>query len=129
MKMSMTLSDHVEVKLRNVVVETQCGTHPWEKHPERPNRLSIDITLFAALNHRRLADFGYINYDHIRNYLRQFPARPHTELIETLLDEIVEQCFSDKRVDACRVSIMKLDIYSEVEAAGVEVYRTRAQWT
>jgi len=36
---------------------------------------------------------------------------------------------ADERVDACRVSIMKLDIFNEAEAAGVEVYRTRAAWT
>ena len=42
--------------------------------------------------------------------------------------DIVEKCFADERVDACRVSIMKLDIFNETEAAGVEVYRTRAAW-
>ena len=67
--------------------------------------------------------------DHIRDFLKQFPTRPHTELLETLLDEIVAKCFEDPRVDACRVSVMKLSIFNEVGAAGVEVYRTRANWT
>jgi 7,8-dihydroneopterin aldolase/epimerase/oxygenase len=127
--MNLNQSDHVIVKLRNVIVETPCGVHPWERHPERPNKLSIDVTLFAKLVHRRLEEFGYIDYDKIRDFLKQFPNRPHTELLETLLDEIVDKCFADDRVDACRVSIMKLSIFNEVEAAGVEVYRTRAQWT
>jgi dihydroneopterin aldolase len=120
--------DHIIVRLKNVVVEAACGVHPWERHPERPNRLSIDVTLFARLPHRRLQEFGYIDYDQIRDFLKQFPHRPHTELLETLVDEIVDKCFADERVDACRVSIMKLSIFNEVEAAGVEVYRTRAQW-
>ncbi|MGO9360737.1 MAG: dihydroneopterin aldolase [Xanthobacteraceae bacterium] len=128
MKTETMMSDHVEVKLKNVIVDCACGVHPWEKHPERPNRLSINVTLFAKLTHRRLAEFGYIDYDFIRNYLKQLESRPHTDLIETLLDEIVDRCFIDERVDACRVSIMKLDIFTETEAAGVEVYRTRAQW-
>lgn len=127
--MNITLSDHVEVKLKNVIVETPCGVHPWEQHPERPNRLSINVTLFAKLDHRRLHQFGFIDYDNIRNFLKQFPSRPHTALLETLLDEIVDKCFVDERVDACHVSVMKLDIFNEAEAAGVEVYRTRAQWT
>jgi dihydroneopterin aldolase len=127
--MNITLHDHVEVKLKNVIVETRCGVHAWEQHPERPNRLSINITLFAKLSTRRLDQFGFIDYDNIRNFLKQFPARPHTALLETLLDEIVDKCFVDERVDACYVSIMKLDIFNEAEAAGVEVYRTRAQWT
>ena len=127
--MSTEQSDHVVVKLENVVVEAACGVHPWERHPERPNKLSIDVALFAKLSERRLAEFGYINYDHIRDFLKQFPTRPHTELLETLVDEIVDKCFEDPRVDACRVSVMKLSIFNEVGAAGVEVYRTRANWT
>lgn len=126
--MNLNQSDHIIVKLKNVVVETPCGVHPWERHPERPNKLSIDVTLFAKLRHRRLQEFGYIDYDQIHDFLKQFPARPHTDLLETLLDEIVDKCFADERVDACQVSIMKLSIFNEVEAAGVEVYRTRAQW-
>ena len=121
--------DQVIVKLRNVVVEARCGVHPWEQFEERPNKLSIDVTLYAQLGQRRLKDFGYIDYDHIRNFLKEFPSRPHTPLLETLLDEIVDQCFADERVDACRVSVLKLSIFNETEAAGVEVYRTRAQWT
>ena|ERR1700728_4732319 len=127
--MSITSNDQIKVKLNNVVVECRCGLHPWEQHPERPNRLSIDITLFARLHCRRLEQFGYIDYDQIRDFLKTFPARPHTDLLETLLDEIVEKCFVDERVDACRVSVLKLDIFNETEAAGVEVYRTRAAWT
>jgi 7,8-dihydroneopterin aldolase/epimerase/oxygenase len=127
--MSISPDDRIEVKLNNVVVECRCGVHPWEKHPERPNRLSISVSLFAKLNSRRIEQFGYIDYDRIRDFLKTFPARPHTDLLETLLDEIVEKCFADERVDACRVSILKLDIFNEAEAAGVEVYRTRAAWT
>src|ERR1700755_175137 len=63
---SITANDRIEVKLNNVVVECRCGVHPWEKHPERPNRLSISITLFAGLNSRRIAEFGYIYYDQIK---------------------------------------------------------------
>jgi 7,8-dihydroneopterin aldolase/epimerase/oxygenase len=126
--MTFSQSDHLIVRLKNVVVETRCGIHPWEQHPERPNKLSIDISLFAKLEHRRLASFGYIDYDHIRDFLKGFPERPHTPLLETLLDEIVDKCFADDRVEACRVSIAKLNIFNECEPA-VEVYRTRAMWT
>jgi dihydroneopterin aldolase len=126
--MNFAQSDHLIVSLKNVVVETSCGIHPWEQHPERPNKISISVTLFAKLDHRRLATFGYIDYDRIRDFLKQFPKRPHTPLLETLLDEIVEECFVDDRVDACHVSILKLNIFNEAEAAGVEIYRTRAMW-
>jgi 7,8-dihydroneopterin aldolase/epimerase/oxygenase len=126
--MTFSQSDHLIVRLKNVVVETRCGIHPWEQYEERPNKLSIDISLYAKLAHRRLASFGYIDYDHLRAFLKAFPERPHTPLLETLLDEIVEQCFADDRVEACQVSIAKLNIFGECVPA-VEVYRTRAMWT
>ena len=91
--------------------------------------MSVNVTLFATLNSQRIEQFGYIDYDGIRDFLKGFPARPHTDLLETLLDEVVEKCFADNRVEACRVSILKLDIFNEAESAGVEVYRTRAAWT
>jgi dihydroneopterin aldolase len=34
-------------------------------------------------------------------------------------------CFRNKRVSACRVSIMKPDIFNEAAGAGVEVYQMR----
>lgn len=100
---------------------------PGRNYPERPNRLSINVTLFATLNCRP-EQFGYINYDHIRDFLKTFPSRPHTDLLETLLDEIVERCFADERPMRAGPA-MKLDIFNETEAAGVEAYCTRAAWT
>jgi hypothetical protein len=31
-------------------------------------------------------------------------------------------------VQACRISLMKPDIFNEVEGAGIEVFRTRDSW-
>ena len=42
------------------------------------------------------------------------------------LEELVALCFRDARVEACRVSIVKPDIFNEAGGAGVEVYRVRA---
>src|SRR5436853_5379840 len=98
--MSLPQSDRVVVKLKNVLVEVACGVHPWEQYPERPNRLSINVSLFARLDQRRLEHFGYIDYDRIRAFLKDLSRRPHTPLLETLLDAVVEQCFVDARVEA-----------------------------
>jgi dihydroneopterin aldolase len=38
---------------------------------------------------------------------------------------LVALCFKDPRVCACRVSIVKPDIYDAAAAAGVEIYRVR----
>ena len=55
-------------------------------------------------------------------------SAPHTDLLETIAEEIVANCLADERVAACRVSVMKLDIFNEAESAGIEVFRTRKRW-
>ena len=71
---------------------------------------------------------AFIDYDPVRDFLKTFPSLPHTDLLETIVDEIVAKCFENDRVEACRVSVLKPDIFNEAAAAGIEVYRTRANW-
>jgi dihydroneopterin aldolase len=120
---------YIRVVLRDVVTEAHVGLHPWERHPERPTRLIVNVEMFAPLTRSLAAESAdtIIDYDPIRAALKTWPSRPHTPLLETLLHEIVTLCFRDPRVSACRVSIMKPDIFNEAASAGVEVYQTREQ--
>lgn len=121
---------HLRVILRDLVTEARVGLHPWEQHPERMNRLIINIEMFANFSGRPKEEHpgGIVNYDRIRDALRTWPTRPHTPLLETLLDEVVALCFVSPRVSACRVSIVKPDIFNEAAAAGVEVYVLRSDY-
>jgi dihydroneopterin aldolase len=118
--------DYIRVMLRDLVTEAHVGLHAWERHPERPTRLLVNIEMFAALHGPAgaIAE-GLIDYDPVRTTLKSWPSRPHTDLLETLVDELIELCFRHPAVTACRVSVMKPDIFNEAAAAGVEVYRIR----
>jgi dihydroneopterin aldolase len=124
---SLHSGSHIRVVLRDVVTEAHVGLHPWEQHPERPTRLIVNVEMFAPLPHPLSAESEdqIIDYDPIREALKAWPKRPHTKLLETLLHELVELCFQNPRVSACRVSIMKPDIFNEAAGAGVEVYQVR----
>jgi len=118
--------DYTRVVLRDLQVEVKCGIHPWEKDPERPNRLVVNIEMFApALAQEGRNAATIINYDHILDTLKAWTARPHVPLLETLVEELVRLCFQNTRVAACRVSILKPDIFNDAAGAGVEVYRRR----
>jgi dihydroneopterin aldolase len=119
---------HLRVVLRDVLTEARVGLHPWEQHPERPTRLIVNVEMFAPLPQglRGESASGIVDYDHIRDALKAWPSRPHTPLLETLLDELVGLCFHNPRVAACRVSVLKPDIFNEMDAAGVEAYVLRA---
>ncbi len=119
-------SDYIRVILRDIVTEAHVGLHPWERHPERPTRLVVNVEMFAALHGPAATTAqGLIDYDPIRDALKAWPSRPHTDLLETLVDELVGLCFRHPAVQACRVSVLKPDIFNEAAAAGVEVYRRR----
>jgi dihydroneopterin aldolase len=66
-----------------------------------------------------------VDYDPIHAAITGWQKRPHVLLIETLLEELIALCFRDPRVRACRVSLVKPDIYEAAAAAGVEIYRVR----
>ena len=124
---SLPSGSHIRVVLRDIETEANVGLHPWERHPERPTRLIVNVEMFAPLLRPLSAETPetILDYDPIRLALKSWPARPHTPLLETLLHELVELCFRDPRVSACRVSIMKPDIFNEAAGAGVEVYQVR----
>ena len=120
-------SDYIGVVLRDVEVEAHVGLHPWEQHPERPSRLLVTVEMFAHLarSHAVASAKPVIDYDRVRNGLRGWSSRPHTPLLETLAEEVVALCLGDPAVEACRVSIVKPDIFNDVAGAGVEIYRVR----
>ncbi len=111
-------ASYVRAMLRDVQTEAHVGLHPWERHPQRPTRLVVNVEMFA---HGAV----FLDYDPIRAAIRAWPGRPHTELLETLAEEIVAVCFANPLVEACRVSVVKPDIFNEAAAAGIEFYRLR----
>ena len=115
------LRSHMKVILRDVQTEAQVGLHDWERHPERPTRLVVNVEMWAPLG----VVAGFIDYDRLRAAIRAWPARPHTDLLETLAEELVAVCFEEARVQACRVSVMKPDVFNDAAAVGVEFYRVR----
>ena len=111
---------YVASRVIGMAVDVAVGLHPWERHPERPNRLSVDVEMFATPGK------GIVDYDPVRDLVRGWAGRGHVEWLETLSEELLTQCFVDPRVMAARVRIMKQVIFAEAEGAGIEVFRTRA---
>ncbi len=122
-------TDFARIRLRDVEVAVKCGLHPWERHPERPTRLLIDVDLFAPLAPGPTTKGEFIDYDQVRNFIRTLPDRPHIDLLETIVDDIIAACFTLERVVACRVCVTKPDIFNEAAGAGIDITRTRESWT
>jgi dihydroneopterin aldolase len=118
---------YIRAVLRDVVTEAHVGLHPWEQHPQRPTRLIVNVEMFAPLDGPLTAETegSILDYDPVRETLKSWPSRPHTPLLETLLHDLIGVCFRNPRVSACRVSVMKPDIFNEAGGAGVEIFKIR----
>lgn len=124
--------DSARALLIGVDVNVRCGLHPWERHAERPNRLTIDVEMSSdwpvpVVAPDGTALKGFVDYDRVRNYLLSWEHRDHVDLLETLLNDLTDFIFEDLAIKACRVRIVKPDIFAETAAAGVEVTRYRPQ--
>jgi dihydroneopterin aldolase len=119
---------HVRVVLRDVEVLAAVGLHAWERHPERPSRLIVNVDMYAYSDGPAdgAGAAGIIDYDKVRTAIAAWSGRAHVDLLETLTEQLVAVCFGIAAVQACRVSVMKPDIFAEAAAVGVEVFRVRA---
>lgn len=116
---------YVASRVTGVAVDVAVGMHPWEKHAARPNRLSVDVEMFVPVGAVQAGASGIVDYDPVRNLVRDWAGRPHVEFLETLADEVLAAAFRDPRVAAARVRITKTQIFAEATGAGIEVFRRR----
>ncbi len=118
---------YARMMIRDFVTHVRLGVHAHERVPDKPQRVIVNVEMFSDgrshLEGEGLA--SVVDYDPIHSAIKAWEGRPHVLLIETLLEELIALCFRDERVRACRVSIVKPDIYEAAAAAGVEIYRVR----
>ncbi len=116
--------DHVRMVMRDLVVEISIGLHPWEQL--RPQRLVVNVEAwaYADLPYTDADTEAILDYDHIRDVIREeWPKRAHAKLLEPLAEELIQLCFKHESVEAARVRLEKPDIFSEAQGVGIELYR------
>ncbi|MES2905877.1 MAG: dihydroneopterin aldolase [Pseudomonadota bacterium] len=124
----MTLQDKLILCLEDVIIHTSIGIYDYEKHPDHPNELKISVELHAGVAPGPLDRQPMIDYAKIYAFLRAIPAGGHIDLLETLADRIIAQCFTMERVTACRVKVLKTKLLPDCGGAGIDVFRTRENW-
>lgn len=119
------LSDHQCLALRDVRVAVRLGVGDAERGA--PQEVSVDVELYrrhGAFAGGTLADC--LDYDRVFRHLSDaWPARPHTDLLEQLAEDLVAFCLADPRVEACRVVIRKPRVYGGRAVPEIAVWRLR----
>lgn len=120
----------VRIFVEEMSVEVAIGLHEWERGEENRQRILVTVEWFAdAVSYfEDLSSEAIIDYDQIRNAVTSWAQRPHTELIETYLEELLELSFQDERIQACCLSVSKPDVFEGTKSAGVEVFMCREDY-
>lgn len=121
------LADCRRIFLRNYVVEANIGIHDHEKRGAQ--RLALNVDLYVALSmstprHDRLHEV--VDYDFVRLTIQHRIEQGHINLQETLVDELAGTMLAHPAVRAVRVSSEKPDVYDDVDAVGIEVFRFKS---
>ncbi len=114
------------VALEGIVLETRVGIAGWERHPDRRQRLLVDVEMTRPAWETARSIDDCIDYDRIFAHVTsEWPDRPHTDLLETLVDELLAFCLEDPKVTWCCVRVRKPDVYNGRAVPVVEAARGR----
>ena len=90
-----------------------------------PQRVMLTVWMTCEYGPARFADAieHVVDYDFVRDGIRELVAGRHFALQETLCEEVAALCFRDPRVREVRVRSVKPDIYPDA-SVGCEIVRT-----
>lgn len=117
------LADCRKLFLRDFAIAAHIGIHDFEQ--SAPQRLLINVDLYVPLKNTLPKDDAIrnvVDYDFIRDVVRQRVAKGHINLQETLCDDVLATLLQHPLVQAARVSSCKPDVYPDCTAVGVEVF-------
>ena len=111
------------VFIRDLILTCLIGVHKHER--KKPQRIRINLDLAVTeqfvISTDRLADV--VCYEDVADRIRSIVNNGHVNLVETLAEKIASKCLEDRRIQATRVRIEKLDVFKDAASAGVEIER------
>lgn len=118
------LAGERQLLIRDLVLDWRIGVHPHEHLA--PQRVRLNIVLWFTPDgpvEDRLGNT--ICYERLIDRLREMATERHTQLVETIAEEICELAFEDPRVDRARITVEKLDVFPEATSVGTQLERQR----
>ena len=109
--------------LRDYEIIASIGIHEFER--QNPQRIIVDVSLDLANDmppdtaEDRIETV--LDYDFLRDQIREIVEGRHFNLQETLCAEILTTCLQPNKVLAARVSTRKPDVYPDCDSVGVEM--------
>lgn len=110
------------IVMRNFVLPLIVGAYDFERDRPQRVRFSVDADVRRApINARGVGDI--YSYDLVMDAVRRLTERGHTDLVETLAEDLAADLLGDGRVARVMVRVEKLDLGPE--SVGIEIRRDR----
>jgi dihydroneopterin aldolase len=109
--------------LRNYDILINIGVHDFEKKAEQHVIVNIDLYVPLGQNTPKEDQLHeVVDYDFMRETIKEIASHGHIQLQETLCDEIMQKMLAHPLVIAARVSTEKPDVYPDCDGVGVEIF-------
>ena len=125
MMLSDARTDYYKVSLRDVAIQGRTGITDRERTTQS---LIFDVDAFVVMgeNLHPKSIHDCLDYREIFDFITKEMARaPHVDLLETLLENLLDFCFKNQKITACRVCVRKPGIFDGQAIPSVEFFRTR----
>ncbi len=121
----VTVGETYRVALTGLVLPMSVGIYEFEKAGHQ--RVRISITLDLAYPDGGFADdyMRVYNYERLVEGVKLLAAEGHVLLVETVAERIADMALSDRRAKRCAVTVEKLDIFQDAQAAGTTIEKRR----
>ena len=121
--MTIDLTQHRRLFLKNYEVNINIGVHEFEKKGEQRVLFNVELYVPLAMSTPVADDLAeVVDYDFMRQTIANRVAQGHIHLQETLCDDVLKTMLAHPKVMAARVSTQKPDVYPDCESVGVEVF-------
>jgi dihydroneopterin aldolase len=113
--------------LREVLLNARIGVHDFEHQGAQRLVISVDLFVPLALSTPQRDKLNeVVDYDFVRSTIRTRLEQGHINLQETLVDDLARLLLEHPAAVAVRVSSEKPDVYADVAAVGIEVFKFKA---
>ena len=113
--------------LNDFLIQANIGVYEYEKEIAQPLRINI---IAKVKNPQNINDDNLqsvVCYNQISKKIKKIIKSGHTILLEKLAEKIFQECFKNKRIETMKIRLEKLDAIQDVESAGIEIERSRAE--
>jgi dihydroneopterin aldolase len=120
---SKSLRVTMTVFLTNYVTDVLIGIDPNERTRRQKMRIDIEATTSCAARQHTIDDV--LDYNMLREGVKTIVDGGHIDFQETFCHRIICMCLSLPRVSKARVRVAKLEAFSDCEAVGCEISRSK----